>query len=92
VGFRSRQRGYTAGVETAQPDPVPGDDIWVTARHAADVLGCRLAWVDEQCREGRLPCRRSPGEDHDVVLVPMAATRELAAADDSTAFRHESAR
>jgi hypothetical protein len=72
--------------------PSAGEDIWVTARHAAEVLGCRLAWVDEQCRSGRLPCRRSPGEDHDVVLVPMAATRDLASSDASAASRYEWAR
>lgn len=59
-------------------DPVPGDDIWVTAWHAATVVGRSPAWVDEQCRAGRLSCRRITEQGHEVLLVPMAATRDLA--------------
>lgn len=65
-----------------EADPSGREDMWVTAGHAAGVLGRSKEWVEEQCRAERLPSRRDPKGEIEDLLVPMARARELATQAD----------
>lgn len=67
-----------ASAPPTEADPSGREDMWVTAGHAADVVGRNREWIDEQCRAGRLPSRHDPKGEIEDPLVPMSRARELA--------------
>jgi hypothetical protein len=62
-----------------EADPLGAEDVWVTARHAADVVDRAETWVRRQCRAGRLPCRTTSDRGDENLLVPLARLLDLAA-------------
>lgn len=61
-----------------EADPLGSEDIWVTVRHAAAVIGPAEHWVTAQYRAGRLACWPESSNHDRSLLVPLAAARELA--------------
>jgi hypothetical protein len=71
--------------EVAPPteaDPLGAEEVWVTVRHAADVVDRSETWVRRQCRSGRVRSRSATGNESQDLLVPLARVLDLAEEDE----------
>jgi hypothetical protein len=70
-------------VPGAQFDSVSTSEEWVPVAHAAKILAVSESWILDQCRDGRLPSRRAPGQQGAQLTVPLSTARALAVGEIS---------